>query len=146
MRNITRKARAGLRRMKQEMNFWPRWSLGHLIIPVPDFLICGLSLRPPGEPLCLFPWESAIPGRPQQPAPLGRSSGASLTWRGADFRPAAPTQRSPGAWWHSGSAPDLDKLFLSGMQKCFSHPPLSSLFIPTVVVSEWKVIFRITIL
>lgn len=43
---------------------------------------------------------------------------------------------------HICSVPDLDKRFLPGMRKCFSHTLRSSLFIPTVVVAEWKVMYR----
>lgn len=39
----------GLRGKKQEMNLWPCWCLGHVIIYVPNFLICALSHWPPGE-------------------------------------------------------------------------------------------------
>lgn len=37
--------------------------------------------------------------------------------------------------------PDLDKPLLSGIQKCFSRKPVSSLFIPTVTAVEWKVMY-----
>lgn len=37
--------------------------------------------------------------------------------------------------------PDLDKPLLSGIQKCFSHKPVSSLFIPTVAAVEWNVMY-----
>lgn len=39
------------------------------------------------------------------------------------------------------AATDLDRQLLSGMQKCFSHKPVSWVFIPTVVVVEWKVMY-----
>lgn len=51
--------------------------------------------------------------------------------------------------WEPGdtsAVPDLDKQFLPGMEMCFSHQPISSLFIPTVVAVEWKVMYSKAIL
>lgn len=51
--------------------------------------------------------------------------------------------------WEPGdtsAVPNLDKQFLSGMEMCFSHQPISSLFIPTVVAVEWKVMYSKAIL
>jgi hypothetical protein len=59
---------------------------------------------------------------------------SQLHLRGDWFSPGtSPLQGvlEPGG---TSVVPDLDKRFLPGMRKCFSHKPLSSLFIPTVVV------------
>lgn len=46
--------------------------------------------------------------------------------------------------WEPGgtpAVPNLDKQLLPGIQKCFSHKPQSSLFIPTVIAVEWKIVY-----
>lgn len=66
-------------------------------------------------------------------------------WWGRALEPASPgggeSLHGPPLRrvWKPGdtsATPNLDKQFLSGMQKCFSHKPISSLFISTVVAVE----------
>lgn len=134
----------------KEVNFWTCWCLGHVIIPMPNFFTCALSHGSPGELLCfpaLHPQSEEGHTGPQglPPPPPPRPRGGALepaSPRGeAGFPPAAHAGR-PRAWRHICRVPDLAERFLPGMQTCFSHPSISSLFIPTVVAAEKKVMYR----
>lgn len=104
---------------------------------MPRFLISQLkrelmlaSLLPVCHPTLTRP-----PLKPWAPEPAPQGGGESpLTLSPAHSGEAAELGSAP-------AVPGLDKPLLSGIQKCFSRKPVSSLFIPTVAAVEWKVMY-----